>query len=227
VTSPDGTENQQPGHDTGQSRNSKHHSEKAVIIAFASITVVMLLGFLLASCVSSLMKPESGPSDVREYNGFEFTRSGNFWITEWKRVDGSEYSLEFRNAPWEVDGIEVEGETDTRFSQWPYVFITHDPSDETTRSTAFVAISASNLASVLTAVFEREVIGACTRNFTEGCSTRPITTCSTNASVIYLMVSNETGISLDGNCAIIRGFGENLTKAADKAVYQWLGIVKK
>ena len=80
---------------------------------------------------------------------------------------------------------------------------------------------------MLTAVFEREVIGACTRNFTEGCSTRPITTCSTNASVIYLMVSNETGISLDGNCAIIRGFGENLTKAADKAVYQWLGIVKK
>lgn len=211
-----------------QKPSHHHHYEKTIIKAFVYVGVVVVLGILMAYYAFRMLSP--GPDEkagVKYYNGFEFVKSGNFWFTEWKRADGTEYSLEFRNSPWDVEGIKVVGSVDERFSKWPYVFITHDPTDETTRATSFVALAASNLASVLTNVFERDVIGACAENVTEACATRPVATCSTNASIIYLKVSNETGVFLDGNCATIQGYEEGLTKAADKAIYQWLGIIMK
>lgn len=166
----------------------------------------------------------------QDYNGFEFTKitlaNGTRWSTEWKRSDGQSFVLEFIHPPWDVENISVTGNVDNRF-QIAGLFITFDPVEGYSRETSFVALAAADLSSMLQAVFERKVFAACTANVTQACGTRPIITCSTNASVIYLKVSNETGISLDGNCATIQGYDESLTKAADKALYQWLGIVRK
>ncbi|MBI2550501.1 hypothetical protein HYV83_04980 [Candidatus Woesearchaeota archaeon] len=215
-------ESRQPQH------RQSHHHERAIIKAIVVIAAVVIIGFLMARYVEHALKGKQGKnSETRSYNGFEFVKSGSFWFTEWKRDDGTQYSFEFRNAPWEVEDITVVGKADDRFKLWPTVFITHDPTAEASRSVSFVAIGAANLDRILTAVFEKNVIAACTKNVTEACSARPIATCSTNSSIIYLKVSNDTGIFLDGNCATIQGYEEGLTKAADKAMYQWLGIIKK
>ncbi len=205
--------------------HSKHHDEKVVIKALVATAIILVLGFLLFYFFFNKLVKGEPESEVRQYNGFDFVNVGSAWLTQWER-DGVTYNLEFRHPPWEVENITVRGKVDARF-QMPYLFITHDPAPETSRGTAFVALAAADLTMMLRGVFEREgVAAACTANMTEACAQRPVVTCSANASVIYLQASNETGIFLDGNCATIMGYEESMTKAADKAIYQWLGIIR-
>lgn len=203
-----------------------HNHEKAIIKAVVVIAVVVLLGVLMAYFVAREFRGGSEKQDVKYYNGFAFVKAGNFWYTEWER-GGQAYQIEFRHPPWEVENITVSGKVDERF-QMPYMFVTFDPVEGLSRQTSFVALAAADLSSVLKGVFEKEgIAAACTRNETSVCSNRPVVTCATNASVIYLKVANETGIFLDGNCATFQGYEEGLTMAADKALYQWLGIIRK
>lgn len=208
------------------SPDTKRHHETIVITALVISVAVVVLGLLLANFVYNALKGEgSRNSGVRQYNGFEFTKVSSSWFTQWER-DGVTYNLEFRHPPWEVENITVRGSVDRRF-QRTFFFLTHDPTDEMSRQTSFVALASADLALMLKSVFERQAVAACTRNETAACADRPIATCSTNASVIYVKVSNETGVFLDGNCATFQGVEENLTMAADKAMYQWLGIIMR
>lgn len=210
-------------------KNSPPHHEKAIVKAVVIVGIVVLLGVLMAFFVMKEFNGAKEP-EVRDYNGFEFAKvalaNGTRWSTEWKRSDSQSFILEFTHPPWDVENISVTGKADSRF-QRAGIFITFDPVEGFSRQTSFVALAAADLSSMLKAVFDRQVFAACTVNATEGCKASPIITCSTNASVIYLKVSNETGISLDGNCATIQGSESGLTKAADKALYQWLGMVNK
>jgi hypothetical protein len=54
-----------------------------------------------------------------------------------------------------------------------------------------------------------------------------ITCNNTNDPVIYLKLDNETKIVYDRNCITVQGQGEEITKASDKLLYMWLGIIKQ
>lgn len=220
-------ERQQPDSSKATEKHNPHQHEKAIIKAIVVVAIVVLAGFLMATYIGNFFKGSGGKkADVQYYNGFAFVKIGNSWFTQWER-SGSTYNLEFRHSPWEVENITVSGKVDERF-QMPYVFLTYDPVEGLSRQTSFVALAAADLSSMLKGVFEKEgVAAACTKNATEACAARPVVTCSTNASVIYLKVAQKTGIFLDGNCATLQGVEENLTRAADKAMYQWLGIIRK
>lgn len=204
----------------------KQLSERAIIKAFVVIAVIVVGGLFLANFAIKLLKGEpGGNNEIREYNGFQFVKIGSTWFTQWER-EGVVFNLEFRHPPWDVENISVAGKVDARF-QRDYMFLTHDPTSDASRQTAFVAVASADLTSILTNVFDKkEIVPACTANLTDACANRDIVTCATNASVIYLKVSNETGIFLDGNCATFQGVEENLTRAVGKAVYQWLKIIK-
>jgi hypothetical protein len=204
-------------------------SNKTILMAAGSVAVVIIISVLVAYFVvqSSNSNRQVDPEETaRLYNDFEFVTDGLTWITYWQR-DGVEYTLEFRHPPWEVEDVPVKGSIDNRF-QMPGLFITHDPTNETTKDTAYLSVAAADLATMLAAVFERQnIVAACTRNETTACATRPIVTCSTNASVIYLVSEGgKARIDLDGNCATFSGDGLEVTKAANKAIYQWLGIIR-
>ncbi len=212
---------------TPEAPSGKHH-EKAVVITLVTVAVVVVLGLLLANWVLNLLKPNSSQPDVnlRLYNGFQFQQSGNAWVTRWKGSGGQEYILEFRHPPWDVDDVTVTGKLDYRF-QSSGMYITHDPRNESTSNNAWIALAASDLTVMLKNVFEREIVlAACTKNLTESCFNRPIVTCATNASVVYIRDAPEPAILLDGNCVTIEGQGDGLTRAADKALYEWLHIIK-
>ncbi len=210
----------------GNDDSGKHLSEGIIIKAFVIMAIIVILGLLLAVAVVKFSKGgKQGNNEIREYNGFQFVKIGNTWFTQWSR-EGVVFNLEFRHPPWDVENISVNGNVDARF-QRDFMFMTHDPTDNASRQTAFVAVASADLTSVLTNIFDKKgIVPACTANITESCHDRPIATCSTNASVIYVKVSSETGIFLDGNCVTFQGTEENLTKAVDKGIYQWLNIIK-
>ncbi len=209
---------------TSPSPKSQGH-EREIVTAIITLAVVIALGVLIFLYLNRTFNSnQAQPLEIRYYNGFEFSRTGTSWSTKWER-DNLTYTLEFRHPPWEVENITVAGKTDDRF-QRPLMFLTFDPPDELSRQNSFLFLASVDLTNAL-AVFDRDIFAACTQNATSACSNREIVTCSTNASVIYLKTSNETGIFLDGNCARIQGVEENLTKAADKAIYQWLRIIRE
>jgi hypothetical protein len=209
---------------TPETRPPSH--DKAVVTAVVSIAVILVLGLLIAYFGIKFFSGNQHPSAVtREHNGFVFTKLANSWSTQWER-DNLTYTLEFRHPPWEVENITETGQVDMRF-QTPYMYITYDPTEGLSRETSFVALAAADLAEMLKGIFlKKNVTAVCTQNLTDACASRPIITCkNTNSSVIYLKVSDETAIILDGNCMTIEGKEEEMTRAADKALYQWLGII--
>lgn len=227
---PQQTQQQQQQHQQREQVSHHKHHERNIVMAFLTVGVVVVLGFFMAKYVINLISGDGDGTtdDAKEgqyYNGFEFATDGSTWFTQWER-DGITYNLKFRHPPWEVEDVAVKGHVDWRF-QMPGIFITFDPPENFSRQNAFLFLASVDLTSNLDTVFDRTVVAACTANLTDACAQRPVATCSTNASVIYLKVSNESGVFLDGNCATIQGYEEGLTKAADKAIYQWLGIIKK
>ncbi len=186
------------------------------IIVISIIVIIAAFAALLA-----LGKDNGGKVN---YNGFDFVNAEGIWRTEWQR-EGQPYELDFRFNPKDVEDIPVIGKTDFRF-QFETVYLTLDPVEERTQETAYLNLAAVELSRKLVEPFERNVTAACTRNETDACASRPIITCeNTNSSVIYLKMADEAKIILKGNCAVIQGQGEEIVRAADKALFQWLKIM--
>ncbi len=191
---------------------------KSTLLLIAIIAVIAI-GFIMIVTIKSEPKVETVT-----YNGFEFLHINGLWRTTWER-DGQPYELDFRFNPSQVEHIKVEGSTDIRFQQQT-LYLTFDPSDELNNDNAYVALAAVELSSKLVQPFERDVFASCTRNETKDCADRPIITCeNTNSSVVYLKQSEEAKIILDGNCVTFYGRGDELVKAADRALFEWLNIM--
>ena len=186
--------------------------------------IILLVSLLLIAAVFAVFLATREDENKLTYSNFEFVNINGLWQTKWER-EGQLYILDFRYNPEQVEDIPVTGATDARF-QFETVYITVDPSEERLQGTAYVTLAGVELARKLTEPFYRTVITACTINETEACKERPIVTCeNTNSTVIYLKKANETKIALDGNCATIQGNGQEIVRAADKALFQWLGIM--
>lgn len=192
-------------------------SRSALILAAAIVAIAAILVLLM------LAGSKNGPQAIN-YNGFQFTNVQGFWRTSWER-EGQPYEIDFKFNPTQVEDIRIEGSIDERFQQQA-VYITFDPSDNKTSETAYVALAAVELSRKLVDPFERDVIAACTRNETQACSNRPVITCkNTNSSVIYLKQHDEVKIILEGNCVTLQGRDDDLVRAADRALFEWLGII--
>ena len=163
-------------------------------------------------------------TETASYNGFQFTNVNGFWRTEW-HLGEQNYEIDFRHLPSEVENIPYSGEADERF-QSKELYVTIDPTDEFNEDTAYVTLAAVELAGKLADPFDRNVTAACTTNGTESCVDRPIITCdSTDSAVIYLKEDENAAVTLNGNCAIIQGKGEELVLAVDRALFTWLTIM--
>ncbi len=156
------------------------------------------------------------------YNGFTFVYSAGLWNSEWQR-DNVLYNIHFHYNPYEVEDVPVYGQLDDRFNSGE-TYITFDPDDDDLNN---VKLAVGELDLSLIKVFNIPLIAACSKNVTEACYTRPIITCeNTNQSVIYLTQGNETRVDLKGNCMTLQGKGIELTRAVDRVLYQWYGIIK-
>lgn len=188
-----------------------------------SWTILVVTVLIIAAIFAFFIQTRENENELT-YNNFEFINVGSFWQTKWER-DGQLYVIDFRYNPEQVEDVPIEGTTDIRF-QLESVYLTIDPSEERDRDTAYLAIAAVELGRKLVTPFERQIITACTVNETIACWDRPIVTCdNTNKTVIYLKQANETKIILDGNCVTIQGKGQEIVRAVDKALFQWLGIM--
>ena len=204
---------------------------------------VALVGFILLSAALAsgayffyediLMLRFPVASEVEEeelskvYNYYVFEKDDVFWTTKW--ADGErEYDLKFRNYPEDLENISLEGSLDRRFDN-NTIFLTIDASNSTskTKETGQLRLSVISVSTMLSEIYGRDVVAACTSNLSGVCEDYPVVSCEDeDAAVIHFKNASEPKVVLDGNCVTIEGSGEGFSKASELLIYKWLGIIK-
>ena len=185
------------------------------LIGLAATVVLAFLVIVYA--IPSKTIPDS---NVVEYNYFTFTEVGGLWETNID-LDNQLYSAIFRYNPKQVEDVYITGNF-TGFKKDP-IYITFDP-DSDKKEFPYLALATTELSLHLIRALNFSVEAACTKNLTDACIDRPIVTCDSNESVIYLLAKAPTQITLDKNCATLIGEGLDLLKSVDRLLFQWYKI---
>ncbi|MBI2575566.1 hypothetical protein HYV82_06800 [Candidatus Woesearchaeota archaeon] len=198
--------------------SGKDNSTRYFLIIAAVIVVLTVAVFSIRA-----LKSEQKYETVT-YNGFVFEQYAGLWNTQWKQ-DGQLFNLRLHYNPYQVENVSIIGEEG--WSAGESMFITFDP--EEGEKFSYTALAAAELSLSLNNAFGITPVAACTENITAGCASRPVVGCGSapaNSSVIYLKEGSPAEITLQGGCATIQGRGEELVRAAEKAIYQWYGIIR-
>ncbi len=195
--------------------DTKKDTKKLVIVALFIIALFAI--FFVSKYIFSMEKKY--PS--YNYNGFDFIKIQGLWHTNWQR-ENEIYSVHLRYGPRESEDVPIVTLENEEFNVTNDLYITFDPG----LNLKYVALAASELSLNLIKVFNITLIAACTQNLTTACHNRPIITCgNTDEAVIYLKEEKPTKITLESNCIIIQGEGEELVRAADKVIWIQYGII--
>lgn len=157
------------------------------------------------------------------YEGFSFVKVDGLWWSE-LNMDGEKVKVPLHFGPKEVESVEIKGELSPMFNQGDEVYIAIDPKvvDK------FYTLALSELSFNVVKGLKRTPIGSCTEE-DWACDNRTIISCNNNPKykpVIELAIANETSIELIGSCIKISGSGYNITRATDRVLYQWYGVMK-
>jgi len=183
----------------------------------------ILIGTLLTILAAILFIPDSKimPETVT-HNYFTFEKVGGLWQT-YIDLDGQLYEAIFRFNPEQVTDVYVTGNF-SGFSKQP-IYITFDPNAQDDQF-KYLALASTELSLHIVRALNFSVTAACTKNETDACKDRPIVTCESNKSVIYLVPTAPTQITLDKSCVTLSGDGMDLLKSVDRLLFQWYHIFK-
>jgi len=197
-----------------EQKNSKHFTY-ALIISISLILLFIAIFFISKAIYTPHYETYTSK------NNFVFVKKAGLWNTQWQNK-GNLYNIHFHFNPSQVENISIYdyGFNLSKFNTQTPVYITFDPSKQDLN---YIALAASELSLNLARALKVPVAAACTENKT-GCHKRPIKTCNSSDSVIYLKEENETAIILKNTCIIIQGKGLELTRAVDKLLFNWFRI---
>ncbi len=197
-------------------------------IGMALIVVIAAAIYFLAPVLRGIAGPDR--QDYYKYNNFVFQRYKGIWFTEVQIPGMQAVPIPLHYGPRELENVSLQGRiTRLDVSHIPAgetksTYLTFDPDEE---NYSGVVLAISELAEILSKVLRVESVAACTKNITEACHSRPIINCDENQDnpIIYISANSPTMVRLDGNCITIQGEGLEVVRAADRFIYQWLGIM--
>lgn len=161
------------------------------------------------------------------YNGYSFVFYDRLWHTQMQVQQGGiakQYNMHFHFSPRDIEHIIPQGSLNrSNLNRYKNFFMTFNPLDE---DLAYIAASISESNFVFIQVFGKGVIASCTNNESPACFDRPIVQCnSTTAPVFYFASEEETSLLYLNNCVVMAGKKEELFKAADRMLFDLLGIM--
>ncbi len=209
--------------ETEQEDKKKESKEvKIVVIFILALAAIFICAFVYIKFFAD--KTPEYPTYV--YNGFKFTKIAGLWNTEWQEKDKL-YYVHLRYGPREAESVPYDIIDAEGFNQTGTIYITFDPEG---KNLGYVAVASTEMSLSLSTVFNATPTAACTKNITTAddiCTKKPTITCENSKDpVIYMKEADEEKITLNRNCLIIQGKGEDLIRAADKVVWIWYGIIK-
>lgn len=192
---------------------NEHKSIMVVIVFVILVLAVIVIIFL------NIEEPENKKI---EYNYFVFEEIAGLWQTSLVQ-NGKSYFAIFRFNPEQTEDVYITGNF-SGFKKSP-IYLTFDP-NASSEEFKYLALATSELSLHLIRGLNLEVEAACTADETPACEDRPIITCDSNESVIYLVPKMPTQITLKGSCVTLSGDKLDLLKSVDRILFQWYRIVR-
>ena len=155
------------------------------------------------------------------YNGFSFVKADGLWWTQVKRFD-TLVKVPLHFGPKEVEHIPLFGKLNPGFNNGT-LYIAVNPNISFNK---YYTLSLMEMNNNIVQGINRGIESACT--FQDPvCGNRSIVSCANpqGRAVVELVVSDENSIELSGTCIKVSGSGSNLTKAADRLLYHWYGVL--
>lgn len=224
------------GHKEDKQNNDK---KKSTNLLFKTLGLIIIVGvfalfFMLSQShnqpqvqINQTFHPES-----YRYNGFLFQKGMYAWYSKIK-VGDLIYDVSFVYGPKEVENIPVFGKVNDLILKANKLYITTEPDYPSRVGKAQVEISKItsprtsnfgmlNIPTINTVTYIPEEL--------KNRYNYPEITCKNatlNQTVIYLKIGNKTQIYNDSFCVIVEGLNDTeVVKAADRLVYNLLGIIK-
>lgn len=223
-----------------------YNSTKVLIWTVAILIIIFGLFVFLFPTIKQQFYPDQTLEQLKQnnfngketdnnyvYNGFSFAKMDDLWFTD-VRIHGTakDYSIPMQYGPRELEDIPVIGgfgAFNTALSnntEQYYLYITFDP---TKKDQAHVALAMAELTENLGRVLNLGILASCTKNHT-ACDNppRPIINCTnTDKPVILINEKPGTKVELVGNnCLVLQGQDFELTRATERFLYQWYGIMR-
>lgn len=206
----------------------KEREERQRRGAYFLVGFVVLILFIVAAVllIPKYLEDNSTPKaqEFYTYNGFEFTKVEGTWYTFGYRGN-TQFRISLRNGPKELEDIKVTGDLLKYRSENDFYYVTFDPRDE--NHDEYVTMSMAEIAPNLRMHFGKSFSAGCIVDHPvcNSSNTSVITCENTDKPVIYLKRQPGAEVTVDGNCAVIKGQGPELVRAADRFLYGMYGIM--
>ncbi len=203
-----------------ESDDKLSRTEKIVyaLLCLAIIGGIMYLGWYLR---------HPNPKGVQlspVYNGFNFEFVDGQWMTEWQGRQ-YRYQLAFRYHPQELENISMTYGESITFNEArgspPMLYLAFDPYEDN-ESLAYLAFENAEISKTFVMFLDTNVTPVCTSIFEGVCPTEnEVMTCDTvtDKAIVFLDASPGPSVSVNKNCVIIRGEGEDLIRAGERFLY--------
>ena len=213
-------------------------SDKILIIAI--LIFLLLIGFFFATKYLFPRTPvtltieelnqmnidgELEPGQGYIYKGaYSFIYADGLWYTQVKSPLGTkQLNIALHFGPRGLEDIKIRGSLNERFTNAEDVYVTFDPLGS---SLNYIALAVGEFDRNLITGFGKKPIASCGKNETEACVDRPIVTCENrDKAVAYFKVAEETKVTFNGNCIIFEGAGLEITRAVDRVLLEWYGVM--
>ena len=199
----------------------------------AGYVLLVFIGILLAAGIFIFFHdPVTAVEDNYQYsNGktlFNVTKVSDTetFITLYVGKNEQPYAIDMRNDPLSLENITVEGMVNTRIYGDDIVYITINPNANLSAKTTIAALEIDKIIDN-PLLYNISVRSAMTLPNDYG---YPVKSCSDGtdtSTVIWLTLGSETTVYTENYCIVVVGTNEDeLIRAADRLVYQLLGIMK-
>ncbi len=217
----------------------KKSSEKSLIIGI--FFIILVLGSIIAFSIFNKPEPKTleelhvlnlkgklKPEQGYIYKGvYSFITLDNLWYTQLTSPKGTKiYNLALRYSPKDLQEIAIEGNLNSNFLNNQSEF--YNTFNPTGKELSYVSLAIADFSTHMAKVFEKEPIGACDRNETEPCKTRPLVTCEDKDKlVLYIKESERFRTYYNNNCIVVEGKGFDLVKGVDRVLYNLYNIMEQ
>ncbi len=196
--------------------------------------LVLLVAFGILFAVTRLVPKKDSTlltasnADYCLENGFCFVKQGAMWYTQIQPIGEKRiYNLELRYDPRSVQDIPIDKSTVKTILDSQEVYLTVEP--DMTGQTVIAMIELGRIIGTKYGLFNIPTYGALTYSNQTNQTLRSCKDATENSTVLWFKTGNETSIYADKNsyCVIVQGTTEEeIMKAADRMVYQLVGILK-
>ena len=223
----------QTANESAQSAQVDEISKNTKIIMGTFLIILVAFGIIFTITRLIPKKDDSiltsSNADYCLENGYCFVKQGNMWYTQLQPVGQQKiYNLELRYDPKSVQEVSMEESVVKTILSSQEVYLTVDPN--MTGQTVIAMIELGRIIGTKYNLFNIPTAGALTSS-DEGNQT--IITCddaTQNSTVLWFKTGEETKIykaTSNPYCVIVQGTTEeDIMRAADRFVYQLVGILK-